>query len=110
MGQPVWNVYHHNSNKSVIEPHNVFAHSGIRKDIAKAVKQRKSKEQFAEILRSSLMYYYWSKAEWEVIISPWCGGMNTKDIKVDVFEQVMLNWDLFLEYAWNETKNIVYEE
>ena len=55
MGQPVWNVYHHNSNKSVIEPHNVFAHSGIRKDIAKAVKQRKSKEQFDEILRSSLM-------------------------------------------------------
>jgi len=87
-----------------------LSNSGIRKDIAKAVKQRKSKEQFAEILRSSLMYYYWSKAEWEVIISPWCGGMNTKDIKVDVFEQVMLNWDLFLEYAWNERKNIVYEE
>ena len=94
----------------LIEPHNVFDHGGIRKDIAKAVKQRKNKEEFAEILRSSLMYYYWSKAEWEVIISPWCGGFNTKDIKVDVFEQVMLNWDLFLEYTWNERKNITYEE
>lgn len=110
MGLPVWNVYYHNPNKDQIIPYNVFAHGGIRKDIYNAVKQEKNKEEFAEILRKSLMYYYWSRAEWEVIISPWCGGRNTKKIKVDVFDQVLMNWDLFLDYTWNNRKDIVYRE
>jgi len=57
-----------------------------------------------------MMYYYWSKSEWEIIIGPWCGGNNTKEIKVDVYEQVLNNWDIFLEYVWNERKKICHWE
>ena len=52
------------------------------------------------------MYYYWSKCEWEIIVGPWCGGRDTKEIKIDVFDQVMYNWEHFLEYVWNERKRI----
>lgn len=110
MDLPVWNVYYHNSNKDQIIPYNVFEHGGIRKDIYNAVKQEKNKEEFAEILRKSLMYYYWSRAEWEVIIGPLFSGHKTKEIKVDVFDQVFINWDLFVDYTWNNRKNIVYRE
>lgn len=110
MNKPIWNVYYHDRNTSQIVSYNVFNHGGIRKDIHQAVKKGKTKEEFADILRDSLMYYYWSKAEWEIVIYPWCGGQNTKEIKVDVFDQVMMNWDLFLEYAWNKRKDIVYQE
>ena len=82
------------------------AHGGIRADIVKATKHCKTKEEFADKLRSSLMYYYWSKCEWEIIVGPWCGGRDTKEIKIDVFDQVMYNWEHFLEYVWNERKRI----
>jgi hypothetical protein len=49
---------------------------------------------------------YWSKCEWEIIVGPWCGGRDTKEIKIDVFDQVMYNWEHFLEYVWNERKRI----
>ena len=42
------------------------------------------------------MYYFWSKCEWEVLISPWVGG-NDEEIKVDVAWQIMNNWDVFVD-------------
>lgn len=104
--KPKWMVFYHNSNASEIQAYNVLKHSGVRKDIVKATKECKTKEEFSEKLRRTMMYYYWSKSEWEIIIGPWCGGNNTKEIKVDVYEQVLNNWDIFLEYVWNERKKI----
>ena len=103
---PQWMVLYHNRNAKKIEPHNVLCHGGVREGIVKATKHCKTKEEFAKELRSLLMYYYWSKAEWEIIVGPWCGDKDTKEIKIDVFDQVMYNWELFLEYVWNERKRI----
>lgn len=96
-----WIVYYHNMNTQTIQPFNVFNHSSFCEDVEKHFKKYKDKEEFAEHLRHSLIYYYWSKSEWEIIISPWCGGRSTKDIKVDVYNQVTNNWDVFLDYVWN---------
>ncbi len=96
-----WYVYYHNINSQEIETFNVFDHSGFRQDVEKYLTKSKNKEEFAEHLRGSLFYYYCSKSEWEIIISPWCGGRGTKDIKIDVYDQVMNNWDVFVDYCWN---------
>ncbi len=74
-------------------------------DIEKAFKKCKTKEEFAEALRHSLMYYFWSKCEWEVLISPWFGSRNTKDIKVDVYWQIKNNWEIFVDYVWNSREH-----
>ncbi len=96
-----WYVYYHNVNSQVIKTYNIFNHCGFVQDIEKYFKKYKNKEEFAKKLKSSLMYYFWSKAEWEVLIYPWCGGRNTKEIKIDVYDQVMNNWDIFVDYVWN---------
>ena len=70
-------------------------------DLQKHYKKQKTKEAFAEALRRSLIYYFWSKCVWEVLISPWCGSKKNEAIKVDVYWQVMNNWDHFLDYVWN---------
>ena len=36
--------------------------------------------------------------------------MMIQDIKIDVYDQIKLNWDLFVDYVWNERKNIKYED
>lgn len=53
---------------------------------------------------------YWSKCEWEIILSPWPPRDGEQDIKVDVYDQIKINWDHFVDYVWNERKNIKYEE
>lgn len=96
-----WNVIYHNINGGRIETFNIFRHGGFVEDVEKALKKYSAKEEFAERLRRILFYYFGSKTEWEVIISPWCGGRDVKDIKIDVYRQVMNNWEVFLDYVWN---------
>lgn len=100
-----WNVYRHSINTDAIEPFNVFNHSGFSNDCKKAVKKYKTKEAFADAIRSSMMYYYWSKYEWEVIVSPFSTNRDN-EIKVDVYSQVKMNWDRFIDYLWDNKKEI----
>lgn len=99
-----WNVFYHSFNKQEIITINIFDHWRFSEDVEKNLKKIKDKDEFAEKLRRDLMYYFWSKSEYEIIISPWCGGHNTKDIKVDAYTQVINNWDIFLDYVWNSKK------
>lgn len=45
------------------------------------------------------MYYMWSKCEYEIILSPWTGRAD--DIKIDVYDQIMMNWNSFVDYVWS---------
>ena len=38
-------------------------------DVKKDLRKCKTKEEFAEKIKSHLMYYFWSKCEYEVVIS-----------------------------------------
>ena len=95
-----WNVFYHNVNSQKIETFNIFKHGAFFEYVSNHLNKCKTKEEFAEKLKSELHYYFWSKAEYELIISPWCGGRYTDDIKVDIYTQVMNNWSIFLDYVW----------
>lgn len=92
-----WNVIYSNFNSKKIETYNVFKHSGFLNDIVKGAKKCKSKDEFVDYLRTSLLYYYWAKAEWEVVVKSWVGTDDAK--KIDVYYQVMNNWHIFSEYV-----------
>ena len=95
-----WNVYVHDFNKNEIKAYNIFEHRCFMEDLKKDFKECKNKDDFARKLRSELKYYYWSKAEWEIIISPWIGRKESCDIKIDVYDQITNNWEVFLDYVW----------
>lgn len=100
-----WNVFVCNVNKQKIETYNVFEHSSFSEYVSEHLKECKTKEEFAERLKSELRYYFGFKAEWEVLVSPWVGGDREKDtIKIDVFDQVMSNWEIFVDYVWGFRK------
>ena len=100
-----WNVFYYNINKHEIATFNIFDHYKFNEDVLKSLKKFKDTDEFAEQLRRDLMYYFWCKSEYEVIISPWCGRRSDdEDIKVDIYTQVMNNWDVFLDYIWNSKK------
>ena len=97
-----WNVFYYDINRKKIDTYNIFDHYSFVKWLQKDLKDTNNIEDFAIALKSNLMYYFWGKAEWEVLITPWVGGDREKDvIKVDVYSQVMLNWEIFLNYVWS---------
>lgn len=125
-----WNVYCSDINGKKIKIFNIFEHGGFREDVEKYFKKYKDKEEFAEHLRCSLFYYYGSKAEWEVVITSWVPHITMNELdrlnaerektlkeynrepyslyvnpdvakKIDVYSQVMNNWDIFLDYCWS---------
>lgn len=97
-----WNVFIGDFNGKQIITCNIFDHYKFKDECDKAWKNYKTDfPAFAKEVRSWLMYCFWGKCEWEVIISHWPPHESFRDEKIDVFEQVMLNWDVFIIYVWN---------
>lgn len=81
-------------------------------------------EIFAPEFRNTLMYYFWSKCECEIILTNWPTSFkvdvekldatkhDVRDVvdleiakKIDMYDQVMNNWYLILDYVWNNLEN-----
>lgn len=105
-----WNVYIYNVNHQKIEVHNIFEHRGLQEAIKEIIHQYKTKEEFEERLKSELRYYYWSRAEWEVIVAPWVGNRHPGREKIDVYEQIMNNWHVFFPYVWNNMQEFIKDD
>lgn len=97
-----WNVYIENVNRSAIEVYNIFDHGRFVQSCAAMVsKVGENRAEFDKKLRSEVMYYFWSKCEWEIILDAWPSFPKFKPLKVSVYDQVNLNWDIFADYVWN---------
>ena len=129
-----WNVYSHNFNKKEIETYNIFNHGRFLEDVKKDLKECKTKEEFAEKLKSNLRYYFWSKCEHEVVISSFPVHIKKEELsrlnddfkkdteryghepygmwvcpdvgkKVDIAGQVMMNFSHVVDYVWSHKRS-----
>ena len=102
-----WNVYYENFNQRKIETYNVLQHGGFVKDLKDFLKKHPNtdKESFAKCIKSNLMYYFWSRCEWEVLVCPLFSS-NTREEKIDVYDQISMNFDIFVDYCWNNKNEI----
>ena len=151
-----WNVYISDYNRGEIKIYNIFNHHSFYETCVKLKKKFKdNKEEFAKEVRSWLMYFFWSKCEWEIVLQHWpsgelyelregmkigelCDALNEhgipypkpgewnnrtnadrevtikvfpvdnrfRDKKIDVFDQVTNNWDVFIDYLWDHRKEL----
>ena len=129
----VWNVYDYHFAVPELRIFNVCNNSNFLKYVYKLLDKDMPKEEFAELLRREVLYYYWAKTEWECIITdtepkirrnelcrilsecyeqlpkshptPRHFCINLDDAyKLDVYSQIMLNWDEFVDYVWQYSK------
>ena len=112
-----WNAYYESWNDRKIKSFNIFEHGRLMEDLRKNAKKihirediPSEKEWFLDQLRRDIQYYFWSKCEWELVLAPWVGNGRTQDIKIDVYDQVMLNWPVFSEYVWQNRKELRKKE
>ena len=94
-----WKVWHYNINKREIEPYDIFSHGGFAEDLDKLFKEESCLDNFDEKLKRILQYWFWAKCEHEVLICGWPPSHSDVDKKIDIYSQVMLNWDVFVEYV-----------
>lgn len=96
-----WNVYVYDINRRKVKVYNIFNHGRFYDEVIEMLKKEETIDEFKKRLETSLMYYFWSKSEWEILVSPWLGDKNDKEIKIDVYDQVMNNWEIFSNYVWS---------
>lgn len=100
-----WKVKNYLINENKIWDYDVLKY---REDqIKKLKKQCVTKEEFAEAMRREMMWQYWSRCEYEVIIEidenyriwlkPWVGCRNPESVKIDVTDDSSFDWRGFAE-------------
>ena len=103
-----WNAYTYDFNRGDIRVINILNNSRLLGDIAKAFKEcgDDKDDKFAEEVRRWCMYYYWSKCEYEILVSSFPPSERLPSIKIDVYEQIRLNWNVFISYVWGHKNEI----
>ena len=100
-----WYAFYQDFNSDKLVYINVLSKDLIE-DILKRIKSKNRKidsyESLKEAIKSYLMWRYWCKSEYEVIVSNWCG----KDMKqkIDIWYQLEPNLDRITEYINRELK------
>lgn len=101
-----WYVFREDWNSKRIINYNIFEHGSFVIDCAQDINKHKNEYLTLEsLIKRELMYYFWSKSEMEVIITDWPTSGEIER-KVDIYEQVCLNWDSFYEYFWEHRAEI----
>lgn len=98
-----WPVVYYDTNADKIKYYDVLKY---REDFIKKLKKKcNTKAEFAEKMRREMMYYFWSKCEWELIIeidsdnrvwlNPWAGCREPKKVRIDVTDREDFDWKSF---------------
>lgn len=96
-----WNVYRYSINGKEVKPTNIFDHWKFDEDVQADLRRCQRKSDFAERLRRNLFYYFGSKCEHEIIVSSW-PYTDEAACKIDIYQQVMLNFEIFCDYVWSK--------
>lgn len=124
-------VYNEDINNQEIIPYNIFRNSKFMEGLTKAYDQfvkNGDLNEFKEEVKHQLMYTYWGRCEYEVVITSWPPHVDVEEIdrikkeidehnskyrwkqiraginlsvgeKVSIYDQVMLNFDIFFNYV-----------
>lgn len=111
-----YNVWIYNINRQKMKVFNVFEHHGFLRGIKNILLEKNyycsSIKDFSEQLKTEAMYHFWAKAEWEIVIQPWCGCRDVEKTaeKIDVYDQLIINWDNFVKYIWDNKQEVINYE
>ena len=107
-----WNVYREDVNHKCFYKYNIFSHGGFVKSLKEMINKRNQNVDqdfdFNEELKRILKYYFWAKCEMELLLTDWPNQSFTE--KVDVYDQLELNWNRFVDYIYSNMSNIIRDE
>lgn len=119
-----WKVKNYFINENKIWDYDVLEYK--ENQIKKLKKKCATKEEFDEAMQREMMCQYWSRCEYEAIVtiddnnhiwlSPWVGCGNPESVKIDVTDDESFDWRGFAEHHIseqiykNEAKIDIYDQ
>lgn len=126
-----WYVFNEDRNGEII-PVDIFQYNWVFLVNLVKIKRKYGDDfiKFADATRTALQHEYWSRSEYETIITSWPPYIDEEELqnlikereehtkkypnsklyrqsvgltvgkKIDVYDQLMLNWDAFINYVW----------
>lgn len=94
-----FNVIYFNFNSSKFEPYDIMPYLVDKYKESKKKDKPTTREGIKEFIRSTSMYMWWGKCEYEIILEDFpCSKIHEK---VDIYQQIMMNiniiTDIFIE-------------
>lgn len=100
-----WYVLNYNFNLKKIEPINIFNYGNLLEEIKEIYKEyierKEDIEFFENKINSQLLYYFWSRREYEISVGDLFEKNLEKYEKIDVYYQIKMNFKAFIEYLLN---------
>lgn len=91
-----WYVFIEDWNKKKIVPYDIFNSVSFRRHFLWIISQNFTYETFKKELKDSLLYCFAHKREYEI---------ETIYNMINVYDQLMLNFDEFVEFCWRMAHN-----
>lgn len=83
----------YNANSKVFEPYDIMPYFIEQyKKNKKKKKQPITFDEFKEFVEGNSLYMYWSRCEYEIILSSW--PCEDRQEKIDIHQQIMMNIDI----------------
>ena len=102
-----WNVLLKDSESARFKPYNIFDYDAFRISIEELFKKQHPKDRFLLELERETDYFFRAQIEWEMLFPPMNIAKHSKYNalawhKIDVYEQLRVNWERFADYMWAE--------
>ena len=93
----------YNINKNVFEPYDVMPYLiNEYKVKKKKKKQPNTFDEFKRFIEGASMYQYWSRCEYELILTSWPN--EDKKEKIDIHKQIMMNINVITNILMDNVK------
>lgn len=89
----IWDI-----NRNTIVPYDVLPY--FRKKYNECENKPITKEQWESFIISKGKYQFWSRCEYEIIVSPW--PSQNKKLKIDVWSQIEINLPIIVDILMSE--------
>ena len=104
-----WNVILKAGGDAKFKPYNIFDYDDFRLSIEELFEKQYPKDRFLLELERIADYFFHAQIEWEMLFPPMNIAKHSKYnaltwYKIDVYEQLRINWERFSDYMWTESQ------
>ena len=131
-----WYVFNKlNGPQENVGKFNIFNCVSFRERVQDILKKEKNYKKFKDELHTAVVCSFWCKYEYEIVLTPFPTTISLEEFnslkkeyqetkntynrepkylytsprgykKIDIYNQLMLNWDVFAQYVWSFRKEV----
>lgn len=87
-------VINQDFNRKEFKPYDIMPYLMECYKATKTKDRPKIFAEFSEFVERKCLYMYWSRSQYELILAPLIGDRDKEATKIDVYWQIMMNFDL----------------